>query len=102
MNAEQFLNESLGGNMNISTLKPLAWHKIMEAYAQHKIKESVKTRNLIHSKACGVEAGLTSALFKVARLKSHPKWLVKLLRETLDKAEDVRQEIAKHRDEVKE
>lgn len=39
MNAEQFLNEALGGNMNISTLKPLAWHEIMESYAQHKIKE---------------------------------------------------------------
>ena len=39
MNAEQFLNEALGGNMNISTLKPLAWHEIMASYAQHKIKE---------------------------------------------------------------
>ena len=59
-------------------------------------------RNLVHAKACGVEAGLTSALFKVVRLKNHPKWLVKLLRETLDKAEGISQELAKHRDEFKE
>ena len=43
MNAEQYLNEALGGNMNISTLKPLAWHEIMEGYAQHKLAEAVKT-----------------------------------------------------------
>jgi len=58
-------------------------------------------RGLIHSKACGVEAGLTCALFKVAKLKSHPKWLVKLLQETMDKSEGIRQELAEHRDEVK-
>ena len=58
-------------------------------------------RNLVHAKACGVEAGLVSAYFKVARLKSHPKWLVKLLKETMDKAKGIRQELAKHRDEVK-
>ena len=58
-------------------------------------------RNLVHSKACGMEAGLISALFKVARLKNHPKWLVKLLKETMDKAEGIRRELAKHRDEVK-
>lgn len=52
MNAEQFLNESLGGNMNISTLKPLAWHEIMDAYAQHKIKESVKTSHNSKSMPC--------------------------------------------------
>jgi hypothetical protein len=40
MNAEQYLNEALGGNMNISTLKPLAWHKIMEGYARHKLAEA--------------------------------------------------------------
>ena len=64
------------------------------------MKKEYLRRNLVHAKACGVEAGLTSALFKVVRLKNHPKWLVKLLKETMDKAEDVRQEIAKHRDEV--
>ena len=64
-------------------------------------KEYIR-RNLIYSKACGVEAGLTSALFKVARLKNHPKWLVKLLKETMDKAEGIRRELAKHRDEFKE
>jgi len=40
MNAEQYLNEALGGNMNISTLKPLAWHEIMEGYARHKLAEA--------------------------------------------------------------
>ena len=63
--------------------------------------EEYLRRNLIHVKACGVEAGLTSALFKVARLKSHPKWLVKLLQETLCKNDGIRQELAKHRDEIK-
>ena len=40
MNAEKFLNEALGGNMNIGTLKPLAWHGIMEQYARHKLSEA--------------------------------------------------------------
>jgi hypothetical protein len=40
MNAEQYLNEALGGNMNISTLKPLAWYEIMEGYARHKLAEA--------------------------------------------------------------
>ncbi len=38
MNAEEYLKGALGGNMNISTLKPLAWHEIMEAYAKYRIK----------------------------------------------------------------
>jgi len=40
MNAEQYLSVALGGNMNISTLKPLAWHEIMEGYAQYKLAEA--------------------------------------------------------------
>ena len=40
MNAEQYLSEALSGNMNISTLKPLAWHEIMEDYARHKLAEA--------------------------------------------------------------
>ena len=40
MNAEQYLNEALGGNMNIGTLKPLAWHGIMEGYARQKRAEA--------------------------------------------------------------
>jgi len=40
MNAEQYLNEALGGNMNIGTLKPQAWHEIMEGYARHKLAEA--------------------------------------------------------------
>jgi len=31
---------ALGGNTNISTLKPLAWHEIMESYARHKLAEA--------------------------------------------------------------
>ena len=64
-------------------------------------KEYIKIP-IIYSKACGVEAGLTSALFKVVRLKNHPKWLVKLLQETLCKNDGIRRELAKHRDEIKE
>jgi hypothetical protein len=45
MNAEQYLNEALGGNMNIGTLKPLAWHEIMEGYARHKIMEAQAASN---------------------------------------------------------
>ncbi len=41
MNAEQYLKEALGGNMNIATLKPLAWHKIMEGYAKQKLSEEL-------------------------------------------------------------
>jgi len=40
MNAEQYLNEALGGNMNVCTLKPLAWYEIMEGYARHKLSEA--------------------------------------------------------------
>ena len=40
MNAEQYLNVALGGNMNIGTLKLLAWHEIMEGYARHKLAEA--------------------------------------------------------------
>lgn len=32
---EEFLEAALGGNMNITTLKPLAWHEIMTDYAKH-------------------------------------------------------------------
>jgi hypothetical protein len=46
MNAEQYLNEALSGNMNLSALKPyisaglLACHEIMEGYARHKLAEA--------------------------------------------------------------
>ena len=33
--AEEFLNKALGGNMNISTLKPAAWHEILRQFAEH-------------------------------------------------------------------
>ena len=42
MNAEQYLHEALGGNMNISTLKPLAWYEIMDGYANQKMREVAK------------------------------------------------------------
>lgn len=43
MNAKQYLNEALRGNLNISTLTPLAWHEIMEGYARYKLVESQKS-----------------------------------------------------------
>lgn len=39
MNAEEYLKDALGGNMNISTLKPKAWHDIMEGYAKQCISK---------------------------------------------------------------
>ena len=38
--AKEFLSIALGGNMNISTLKPKAWHEIMTDYAKyyHKLE----------------------------------------------------------------
>lgn len=36
MNAKEYLNIALGGNMNFGTLKPLAIEEIMEGYAVHK------------------------------------------------------------------
>lgn len=63
------------------------------------ISKEYLRRNLIHAQACGVEAGLEKAVYKVLQLKSHPKWLVKLLRETLNKTEGIRQELSNHRDE---
>jgi len=51
MNAEQYLNVALGGNMNISTLKLKAWYEIMEDYAQHKTVESKE--QLEKAKCCG-------------------------------------------------
>lgn len=43
MNAEEYLKVALGGNMNISTLKPLAWHEIMTDFAKHYHKELSKS-----------------------------------------------------------
>ena len=40
MEAEEYLKIALGGNMNISTLTPLAWHDIMDSYATIKVQES--------------------------------------------------------------
>ena len=40
MNAKEFLNTALGGNMNFGTLKPLAIEEIMEQYARHKSQET--------------------------------------------------------------
>ena len=44
MDAEEYLNVALGGNMNISTLKPLAWHEIMEGYARHYYKRRAEPK----------------------------------------------------------
>ena len=38
--AEEYLKEALGGNMNISTLKPLAWYKIMAGFVRHLEEEN--------------------------------------------------------------
>lgn len=35
MNAKEYLNIALGGNMNVGTLKPLAIEEIMDSYAKH-------------------------------------------------------------------
>ena len=40
MDAREYLNVALGGNMNFGTLKPLAIEEIMGQYAYHKMKES--------------------------------------------------------------
>jgi len=47
MTAKEHLEIALGGNMNISTLTPLAWHEIMEDYANRKIKELEAQSNWI-------------------------------------------------------
>jgi hypothetical protein len=39
MDAKEYLEISLGGNMNISTLTPSAWHDIMTGFAKHYHKE---------------------------------------------------------------
>jgi len=52
MNAEQYLNVALGGNMNISTLTPLAWHEIMEDYAKYRLKQS-DSDSVKSCKICG-------------------------------------------------
>ena len=45
MNAEEFLKTALGGNMNFSSLKPLAISEIMEDYAIQKIDDTLKEMN---------------------------------------------------------
>jgi len=52
MNAEQYLNVALGGNMNIITLKPLAWYEIMEGYARHKLAEAQSRADNKQSTPC--------------------------------------------------
>lgn len=42
MNAEQYLDRALSGNMNIGTLKLLAWLEIIEGYARLKVEEALK------------------------------------------------------------
>ena len=64
MDAEQFMDEALGGNKNIGTLKPLAWHELMEAYARHKIIEAqaASTNKAMPKCSCGKQG--VSALCK--------------------------------------
>jgi uncharacterized CHY-type Zn-finger protein len=57
MNAEQYLNTALDGNINISTLKPLAWYEIMEGYARHKLAEAQSQADNNHRIAICPECG---------------------------------------------
>lgn len=41
--AKEFLHKALGNNMNIRTLKPLAWYEIMAQYANLFHKENTKS-----------------------------------------------------------
>ena len=48
MNAKEFLQTALGGNMNLGTLKPLVIEEIMEQYARqqsHQTSEADVTLN---------------------------------------------------------
>jgi len=77
MNAEQYLNVALGGNMNISTLKPLAWHEIMEGYARHKLAEAQpqadnsamdaisKVRNMVINSGIDNSTPVSEVLYKL-------------------------------------
>jgi len=65
MNAEQYLNVALGGNMNISTLKPLAWYEIMEGYARHKLAETQPQADNKQSTPCNhISAPINNKLLR--------------------------------------
>ena len=49
MNAKEYLNVALGGNMNIGTLTPLAFEEIMEDYARYKLLERSDNSAIIKS-----------------------------------------------------
>jgi hypothetical protein len=53
MNAKEYLNVALGGNMNIGTLTPLAFEKIMEAYASYKLLERPESSYYTKCSICG-------------------------------------------------
>lgn len=60
-------------------------------------------RNLLHSKAAGVEAGLNAAIKKLRGLRNRSKWIkwmLDLLVREWAKSRDVVDEMASHRDEV--
>lgn len=40
MNAKEYLEMALGGNMNVSTFTLSAWEDLLESYAKIKVKES--------------------------------------------------------------
>ena len=44
MNARSYLYEHLGGNLNVSTLTPLAICEIMERYNSHKTDEWISEK----------------------------------------------------------
>ena len=59
-------------------------------------------RNLFHCKAVGVAAGINAAIVRLKKTTRAPKWLMKILETELVKAAEVANEMAKHRDEVKQ
>lgn len=54
-------------------------------------------RNLAHASAVGVRANLGSAIDRLAARKAPPKWLVDLLRRTLERADTLPAELARWR-----
>lgn len=65
-----------------------------------KLNEYLR-RNLIHAKAVGVYYGMKAMLERVEALKRQPKWLIRMLKTEIEKAESVHKEIAAHRNEIK-
>ena len=59
--------------------------------------EEYLRRNLCHASAVGVDANLREAIRRLERQKRPSKWLLTLLRGTLERAEKVHPEMARWR-----